>query len=689
MHDPTTSLPVVSEGDAELPGRFPHPAFEPAQQFAEQGHVEAALEVYAHIGLDQARLHFEDALTLESRQDVAGAIAALRRCVGARPDHLQAWLALARLGSGTEAQRAARRALALEPGNPYASLSLAQHLAAQHQLLEAARVLEPAVQSPQLGGDPDLLRGYALMHFRLGNFPAAERELRTLLSLQPHDRAVFLTLLDLLHRQDRLGDAEAACRSQLDLHPGDKQLRHELARCLARLEKWTEASALYAELTHDSEASIELCRDYAEQLAQRGRVFDALSVAETCLQRHLDQPDAYLLLADIRSRAGQRDLALQACRFLERQYRQTPEWRLHQLPGALNNRLIFHEMETLATQYCTGRRALFDNTGIRLEDGPRDFGQIVELFCMVSGQEHIDYLEHVAFPALAGSPGFADLLAQRRTIYNIYTTPSDLRQMAGFLDKLARHGIRYRINVELLALSQDLYQILALPIIDQVRRSLALQSIVVMALPDAIISGPIERVIADMKPRETVVCAMPRIDSDQAYPALRQHLATPGAALDSRAFVGLCMNEFRHPQTQSAMDSDTPCLRYRDMGGYFSAHNWAPPPLCFHAREEMLDHMMRRPLCGPHATASFYAIDHDFVDSAYKSGHLRLIPDSDYFFWAELTQPDRHTDFLAGRRSESYYNPPSSRHIFDHEFKWIYADAAMPDPADPASRPHA
>ena len=133
------------------------------------------------------------------------------------------------------------------------------------------------------------------------------------------------------------------------------------------------------------------------------------------------------------------------------------------------------------------------------------------------------------------------------------------------------------------------------------------------------------------------------------------------------------MTDFMHPQTYLALQNDSNCLRYRDEGTYYSARNWCPPPLCFYAREEMLEHMIRHPLCGPNATASFYAIDHDFVDSAYRTNNLRLIKDSDYFFWAELTHPARHNDFLSGRQSEKYYYPESTKHVFQHEFKWIYS----------------
>lgn len=434
-----------------------------------------------------------------------------------------------------------------------------------------------------------------------------------------------------------------------------------------------QAEAGFIELLTEAPGWIQLRQLYADMLEKCGRAEYAFAIHEKNVEMAPNNPDAYLRLADIQHKMGHKEDALKTCFQACRMHEKKGSWGLNLLPGPLATRLIFNQLENIANQYCTGQRAIIDNTEIQIKDAGFEFGEVVEFFCMVVGREHIEYLEHVAYPALSATEGFDKLLKERRALYNIYTTPADFKLLKGFLDKLTLRGIRYRVNVELLSFSQEIYSILSLPIIDQVKRSLALRSAVVMSLPDAIISGSIYRVLNDMKPFETVVCAMPRIDSVVVYPELKNYFANAAnKGLDSREFVRRSMTDFMHPQTYLALKNDSNCLRYRDEGSYYSARNWAPPPLCFYAREEMLDHMLRNPLCGPNSMASFYAIDHDFVDSAYRSNNLRLINDSDYFFWAELTHPSRHNDFLSGRQSEEYYYPESSYHVFQHEFKWIY-----------------
>lgn len=652
------------------------PNFDEAQLLATDGHVLDALDVYGQIGAAQADRHYQDALILEQRNDLQGAISLLKWCVSANPEHFPAWVKLAHFLAGTEAEKACRRALDIAPGNLEVSLRLANLLIGRQRLLEAARALEAAHVPEGTIPDYDLQFGLAHALWLLGDFSAAEFYLRCCIQSNPADVRPYQTLLELLNRQDRMLEAETLCRDYLQATPADQPMRTSLAQALVRQQQWGRAETVLLDLLTESPGSIQLRQLYADMLVKCGRAQEALVIAEKNLELTPDDPEVYLSLTDIQCKSGDKSTAAQTCHRLARRFGESEGWGLHVLPLPVESRLIFYKLEAIAEKYCSGQRAIFDNTELDITGSDFEFGQVVEFFCMVTGQEHIDYLEHVAYPALSSTEGFDDLLNERIAIYNIYTTPSDFKLMTGFLDKLTRRGIRYRVNVELLTFSQELYQVLALPIIDQIKRSLALRSAVVMALPDAIISGSIHRVISDMKPFETVVCAMPRIDSDVAYPELKRIFspAEQDQRLDSREFVRKSMTDFMHPQTHSALISENNCLRYRDQGGYFSARNWAPPPLCFYARPEMLDHMIRNPLCGPTSIASFYTIDHDVVDSAYRSNNLRLIGDSDYFFWAELTKPSRHTDFLAGRKSEDYYYPESAKHVFAHEFKWIYGE---------------
>jgi tetratricopeptide (TPR) repeat protein len=657
-------------GDA-LSSMLFDPRFDEAQALADEGRALDALGVYGRIGASQAERHLQDALVLEQRGDVQDAVASLKKAVAADPGNRRAWIRLANLLDGADAEKAFRHVLKSSPRDIDAGVGLAQLLMKERRLPEAAGILELLLPNQEI----EFILAHIL--WQLGDFPAAERCLRNCIQASPSDIRAYETLIDLLNREDRLVDAEMVCRRLLESQGPNPAMSMALIRALMRQKRWSDAEAVLVERVNASPDSLELWQLYGEFLEKCGRNEEALAVLEKNVEVAPGSVDSYLQLADFLYRTGNKDGAERTCQFATRVLAEANNWGLRALPGSLESRLVFYRLEDIANRFCTGARAVVDNTGLDVRRPGSAFGEIVEFFCMVSGQEHVDFLEYAAFPALSSTEGFGSLLQERTVVYNIYTTPADYGAIQGFLEKLSRRGIRYRVNVELLGLSQDLYTILSLPIIDQVKRSLAMRSIVVMALPDAIISGSIYRVINDMKPNETVVCAMPRINTAVAYPALKDFFAEPAAkGLVSRDFVRKAMTDFRHPQTHSALVCDSPCLRYRDMGGYYSARNWAPPPLCFHAREEMLDHMMRHPLCGPNAVASFYTVDHDFVDSAFRGNTLRLIDDSDYFFWAEFTGPNRHSDFLAGRKAEDYYYPESARHVFQHEFKWIYEDPA-------------
>lgn len=662
---------------APLFATFFDPRYEEAQRKAAAGDEQGALALHRSLCADQSERHLRDAIVLEARGNRESALNLLRQAVAADPRNVQAWLRLAAWSSGTAAIDACRSALESVTGDLPATVAISVHLG---RLLTDRGLIDEALQGLEavlpLGRDDfDLRSALAAASLARADFAAAEPHLRACIALRPAELAPYQSLLEIFDRLDRLADAEALCGEFLRRNPADAGICLTLVHVLERLHRWHDAELLCRQVLEAMPEALEPRLAYARVLAGSDRPDEALAQLEACVAAAPENADISLLLVDMLQKQGRKAAAGELLERLRERFSCQGEAGVAWVPTPLAGRLIFDRLEAIADHYCTGSRSLVDRTG--LDPGRDRFapGEVVELFCMVVGKGHVDFLEQVAFPALAASEGFEHLLRTRRVVYNIYTTPSDLPRLKGFLRKITAHGIAYRINVELLGFSQELYAILCLPIIDQVKRALALGSVVVMALPDAIISGPIATVIGDMVPGELVACAMPRIDSGKAYPALRESLAR-GERLDSRDFVGRCLGEFRHPQTFSALRNDSHFLRYRDMGGYVVAQNAAPPPLCFYARPEMLEHMLHTPLCGPTSIASFYAIDHDFIDSAQRSGNLRLIGDSDYFFWAEFTQRDRHGDFLAGRKHEDYYYPPSAAAVFAHEFRWIYGPRA-------------
>ncbi len=645
---------------------------ETAQAMASAGRTEEALALYADIGATESARYYQDALVMEQRGAVPGALDALKKSLSANPENTEALLKLAQLTSGAAAEKALLKILQVTPGHLQASLHLGELLRNAFRFNEAADWLLKAIAHHH--GNTALHLALAHVYLRQADFVAAEPQFRRCIELSPGDLGAYQGLLDMLDRLDRVVEAENLCRTYLSHSPPNVFIVVQLAQSLVRQQRWLEAEHLFQQILTALPDSVEIRQQYADMLEKCGRGEEALAIHVKNVQMAPANPNCHLQLADIQQNLGHKAAATETLSHITRMFAREGSWGMHAVPNTVSSRLIFNQLPQIAERHCTGTGALLDNTGLDLQQSYAT-GEIVEMFCMVVGQEHIDFLEHLAYPAMLATDGFDALLRERTVVYNIYTTPNDLKLLQGFLEKLKARGIAYRINVEILSLSQDLYSILCLPVIDQVKRALALRSVVVSALPDLIISGSLAQVIRDMKPDETVVCAMPRIDSNIAFPALRAELER--GPLHTRNFVRLCMTDFLHPQTYSALKNQSNCLQYRDTGTYYEARNWAPPPLCFYARPEMLDAMLRAPLCGPNSNASFYAIDHDFVESAHQSGKLRLIPDSDYFFWAELTHPQRHIDFLSGRKSEDYYYPEASKYIYSQGFKWIYTDRAI------------
>jgi tetratricopeptide (TPR) repeat protein len=627
------------------------------------------LAVYRDISFTQSARHFQDASVLETRGDIMNSVEALRKCILTEPSNIQALLKLAKHSAAELAENLYVKVLKFEPGHIEASLLLSELLCAKFQFRLAADSINDALAKN--GSSIELQWALANIYMKQSDFGSAESQLRVCLELQPSHMGSFQLLLDILERLDRLSDAEQLCNIFLGCNPPYTYIFVSLASIFTRQLKWEQAENLYLQLLSADPGSLTIRLSYADMLQKSGRNAEALAVHEMNIKMAPGNPEGYLRLVDIQHTLGDIVAATTTLGQVRKMYSQQGGWGQHSIPNPLSSRIIFNQLENIASRYCTGSHALIDKTGLDLKTSHQP-GAVVELFCMVFGHEHIEFLEHLAYPALLATAGFDDLLRERKVVYNIYTTPQDMTELQSFLGKLDAQGIGYRVNLEVLSLSQDYYSILCLPIIDQLNRSLALRSIVVSTMPDLIISGSLARVINDMKVGETVVCAMPRIDSCIAFPALRAELEK--GPLQSRDFVRRSMTDFLHPQTYSAMKNSNKFLTYHDTGSYYEARNFAPPPLCFYARPEMLDSIFRHPMCGPNSNASFYTIDHDFVESAYRGGNLRLIPDSDYFFWAELTHPQRHLDFLSGRKYEDYYYPSASEFIFSNEFKWIYAD---------------
>jgi Flp pilus assembly protein TadD len=185
---------------------------------------------------------------------------------------------LTRLGRFDQAEQAARRGLAADPGDAAAHSELAWALFGSGRLAEALDAVDAALRSAPDNGYAHRLRSILLNRLgreaeslaaarraadlfpdrplvlitlgeaerRAGAPEEAGRLARDALRLDPHRHEAHFLLANLALDAGRLDDAERAARAVLAAEPDDRAGHHLLGRVLERRERPREALAAYA-----------------------------------------------------------------------------------------------------------------------------------------------------------------------------------------------------------------------------------------------------------------------------------------------------------------------------------------------------------------------------------------------------------------------------------------------------------
>lgn len=203
-----------------------------------RGQLDAADAAFARalaLAPERAETHVARALLAAHRRDNMAAVAGLDQAVAQDPNQLIAYLSLAQLalarGDLAEAERQLRVAERINAEHP--------HLLALHgQLLLARGQGEPALsvltQAAQIAPDDGLVQGVlGLALLALGRHAFAEQALRNALALQPNATALRHALLRALLAQNRSDEADVEIGMLLRETPGDAAalaLQGQLAR---------------------------------------------------------------------------------------------------------------------------------------------------------------------------------------------------------------------------------------------------------------------------------------------------------------------------------------------------------------------------------------------------------------------------------------------------------------------------
>jgi predicted Zn-dependent protease len=181
---------------------------------------------------------------------------------------------------------------AADPGNPFAQVTLAS-LAQRSGRLPLAR--EVWARSLELDPDrPSIRRAYAGVLSELGDYPAAERELRIALEQsQGADPNARVSLAEVLVASGRLAEAEAELARVLEDDPGHRAAREAKGRLLLARGEREQGLALLRETLQDGDLDTWL--ELAGIHLERGDVQSAREAVGHVLERSPAHPWALAL----------------------------------------------------------------------------------------------------------------------------------------------------------------------------------------------------------------------------------------------------------------------------------------------------------------------------------------------------------------------------------------------------------
>jgi tetratricopeptide (TPR) repeat protein len=217
--------------------------------------------------------------------DLAAADTLLSDFLSDRPDDFDGWH-LAGVIKGTlhdsaGAVQALGRAVALNPGHPYAQANLAKALTDSGRDLDALPHYEAAVRLV-----PDFREAWINLGSALSKLKRHQQALEafdTALALQPTDAEVWTSRGVVLHAMGRRDEAIAAHRRAIAITPDCTAAWYNLALALATEQRHGEALASYDKALATDSKCVPACCDRGVALHDLGRYEEALASYECAL----------------------------------------------------------------------------------------------------------------------------------------------------------------------------------------------------------------------------------------------------------------------------------------------------------------------------------------------------------------------------------------------------------------------
>jgi len=261
----------------------------------------AVLEPLAQRLPSWAAAHYELGIALGAARRGEDAIAALERAVALAPELPDAWRALAdhRFAAGDDA------------GADAAYLKHIEHSTRDPRLLEAAMALNEnklpvaeAILRPHLLRKPTdvpAIRMLAELAARLARYGDAEKLLSRCLELAPGFRPARLQLAFVLHRAGREMPALEQIDVLLEQDPRNPAYRNLKAAIVVRLGEFAQAIELYAGVLAEYPGHAKVWTSYGHSLRSAGRTSEAIRAYRRALELAPQLGEVWFSLANLKT----------------------------------------------------------------------------------------------------------------------------------------------------------------------------------------------------------------------------------------------------------------------------------------------------------------------------------------------------------------------------------------------------
>jgi tetratricopeptide (TPR) repeat protein len=229
------------------------------------------------------------------------AIAALRRTVELKPDHPEAWRALAdhlmAVGDTEGADAAYAQHIRASTRNP--ELQQAAVAMVRNDLPRAERILKSHLMKAPT--DVPAIRMLAEVAVRCGRDDDAENLLVRCLELAPAFSAARFNYAQLLHRHNQSREALVEIERLLAVDPRNPGYRNLWAVILTKFGEYSRSSRIYAELLREYPAHSKVWLSYGHVLKTEGRQGESIEAYRKCIAYEPALGEAYWSLANLKT----------------------------------------------------------------------------------------------------------------------------------------------------------------------------------------------------------------------------------------------------------------------------------------------------------------------------------------------------------------------------------------------------